>query len=109
MRGRGRASSIVFVSLLAAAAMGTAAPASAQSAPSFTLSPSSGPVGTTVQFTGQVDPSQIEAFRSPAYFTLLADVPGCELLVDLHNTHIGVDDAGAVSGSFTVGGTGQCF
>jgi hypothetical protein len=83
--------------------------AGAQSTPQFKLTPASGPVGTTVHFTGRVDPSEIEAFRKPAYFTLLKELPTCELLVDIHNPRISVDDGGTVSGSFEVGGTGSCF
>lgn len=101
--------SLLACQLAALAFVGSAFAAPAQSIPTFDLAPTSGPVGTPVHFTGQVDPSQIDAFQNPSYFTLTRDIEGCELVVTLQNKAITVDASGAVSGSFVVGGTGQCF
>jgi hypothetical protein len=97
-----------FVLCLALTTAGTG-PVSAQAAPTFEISPASGPVGAVVHFSGQVDPSQIAAYQNPAYFTLVGEIKDCELLVNLQQTAITVDPSGTVSGSFVVGGSGQCF
>jgi len=75
------------------------------------LNPSKGAVGTHVTFEGDVDPSLIGQMRQPAYFNLIRTFPegGCELILDLVGATIDVDDAGHVSGSFTVGREGVCF
>ena len=100
------------------------------------LRPASGPAGTHVTISGQLNPGQVRAdepyFRHPAYFNLITDVwadcakapraypydcsagqaslAGCELIVDLIHPLINLDTAtGRVSGSFTVGGEGTCF
>jgi hypothetical protein len=104
--------------------------------PQLKLRPASGPVGTYVTISGQLNPGQVRAnepyFRHPAYFNLITDVwadcakaphaypydcsagpaslAGCELIVDLIHPLINLDMAtGRVSGSFTVGGEGTCF
>ena len=104
--------------------------------PQLKLRPASGPVGTYVTISGQLNPGQVRAnepyFRHPAYFNLITDVwddcakaphaypydcsagpaslAGCELIVDLIHPLINLDTAtGRVSGSFTVGGEGTCF
>jgi hypothetical protein len=105
--------------------------------PQLKLRPASGPVGTYVTISGQLNPGQVRAngpyFRHPAYFNLITDVwadcakaphaaylydcsagpaslAGCELIVDLIHPLITFDTAtGRVSGSFTVGGEGTCF
>ena len=104
--------------------------------PQLKLRPASGPVGTHVTISGQLNPGQVRAdepyFRQPAYFNLITDVwadcakaphaypydcsagpaslAGCELIVDLILPLINLDTAtGRVSGSLTVGGEGTCF
>ncbi len=105
--------------------------------PQLKLRPASGPVGTYVTISGQLNPEQVRAnepyFQHPAYFTLITDVwadcakaphaaylydcstgpaslAGCELIVGLIHPLINLDTAtGRVSGSFTVGGEGTCF
>lgn len=112
------------------------ASASPAGLPQLTLRPASGPVGTYVTISGQLNPGQVQAdepyFRYPAYFNLITDVwagcakaphaylddcsagpgslAGCELIVGLIHPVISLDMAtGRVSGSFTVGGQGTCF
>jgi hypothetical protein len=112
------------------------APANPGGAPQLKLRPASGPVGTYVTISGQLNPGQVRAdepyFRQPAYFNLITDVwddcakapraypydcsagpaslAGCELIVDLIHPLINLDTAtGRVSGSLTVGGEGTCF
>lgn len=104
--------------------------------PQLKLRPASGPVGTYVTISGQLNPGQVRAdepyFRHPAYFNLITDVwadcaqapraypydcpagpaglAGCELIAGLIHPLINLDTAtGQVSGSFTVGGEGTCF
>jgi hypothetical protein len=100
--------------------------------PQLQLRPASGPVGTYVTISGQLNPDQVRAtepeFQRPAYFNLITDVfvgcakdpgdcsagpaslAGCELIVGLIQPHITLDTAtGRVNGSFTVGGEGTCF
>jgi hypothetical protein len=104
--------------------------------PQLKLRPASGPVGTYVTISGQLNPGQVRAsesyFRHPAYFNLITDVwadcakaphaypydcsagpgslAGCELIVGLIHPLISLDTAtGRVSGSFAVGGGGSCF
>lgn len=84
--------------------------------PSLTLTPGSGPVGTRVQISGQLQPSQVSPwvglFEHPGYFNLEApSLPGCgDLIVDLANPTISVESASLrVTGSFAVGGSGACF
>jgi hypothetical protein len=104
--------------------------------PQLTLRPASGPVGTYVTISGQLNPEQVRAnepyFQHPAYFNLITDVwadcakaphaypydcsagpaslAGCELIVGVIHPLISLDTAtGRVSGSFTVGGEGTCF
>ena len=103
------------IAVLLVSAPGAAATAlpRQQDFPAFTLSRSSGPVGTRVDFTGQADLSisSLAQWRHPGYFNLIGngpDVP-CELVVDLVNPVIHVDAAGRVNGSFVVGPTGRCF
>jgi hypothetical protein len=134
---------VVASLVLAAGCAGSALPAGASSSaspaglPQLKLRPSSGPVGTYVTISGQLNPGQVRAnesfFRHPAYFNLITDVwadcakaphaaylydcsagsaslAGCELIVDLIHPLITLDTAtGRVSGSFTVGGEGTCF
>jgi hypothetical protein len=110
--------------------------ANAAGLPQLKLRPASGPVGTYVTISGQLDPGQLSAdepyFRQPAYFNLITDVwadctkaphaypydcsagpaslAGCELIAGLIHPLINLDTAtGRVSGSFTVGGEGTCF
>ena len=121
-----------------APATSSAVPASANPGglPQLKLRPASGPVGTQVTISGQLNPGQVRAdepyFRQPAYFNLITDVwadcakaphaypydcsagpaslAGCELIVDLIHPLINLDTAtGRVSGSLTVGGEGTCF
>jgi len=104
--------------------------------PQLELRPASGPIGTYVTLSGQLNLGQVRAndayFRNPAYFNLITDVwadcaqaphaypydcsagptnlAGCELIVGLIHPLISLDTAtGRVSGSFTVGGQGTCF
>ncbi len=104
--------------------------------PQLKLRPASGPVGTYVTISGQLNPGQVRAnepyFRHPAYFNLITDVwadcakapraypydcsagpaslAGCEVIAGLIHPLINLDTAtGQVSGSFTVGGQGTCF
>ena len=101
-------------------------PASASSpcpgpdSPCLTLTPSSGPVGTTVRISGHIHSdiqSWRQAFRDPGYFALVSDFaqgfpghPGeCELLVGGDGGKARVSRDGAVKGAFVVGGTGSCF
>ena len=94
--------------------------ANAQSAspadPSLVLTPSSGPVGTRVQISGQLQASQaslwIGLFERPGYFNLeWPNLPGCgDLIVDLGNPTISIEPTSMrVTGSFTVGSSGGCF
>ncbi|MHB2023333.1 MAG: hypothetical protein ACYCO3_08395 [Mycobacteriales bacterium] len=103
-------------------------------APEFTLTPSSGPVGTTVTFRGRLTSAQIPIYgpelARPGYFALLTDVAaecaaaappghcahgpanlrGCELILGLDHPLVRFNPTtGAVSGSFRVGRTGSCF
>ena len=100
--------------------------------PRLELRPASGPAGTYVTISGQLNPEQVRAddpyFRHPAYFDLITDVyagcgkgpsecsagpaglAGCELIVGLSDPLISLDAVtGRVSGSFTVGAQGTCF
>ena len=111
-------------------------PANPGGAPQLKLRPASGPAGTHVTISGQLNPGQVRAdepyFRHPAYFNLITDVwadcakaphaypydcsagpaslAGCELIAGLIHPLINLDTAaGRVSGSLTVGGEGTCF
>src|SRR5436190_23164088 len=83
-----------------------ALPAHAASAlhgfPTFTLHPTSGPIGTRITFTGQADPhlysNGLAAWRKPAYLTLLRSQGDCELLSGT-DAHIQVTTTGRVTGA----------
>lgn len=124
------------VSSAPATSSAVSTPANPGGAPRLTLRPASGPVGTHVTISGQLNPGQVRAdgpfFRHPAYFNLITDVwadcakaphaypydcsagpaslAGCELIAGLIHPLITLDTAtGRVSGSLTVGGEGTCF
>jgi hypothetical protein len=124
------------VSSAPATSSAVSAPAHPGGAPQLKLRPASGPAGTHVTISGQLNPGQVRAdgpyFRHPAYFNLITDVwadcataphaypydcsagpaslAGCELIVGLIHPLINLDTAtGRVTGSLTVGGEGTCF
>ena len=138
--GLGVAASLVLAAGCASSVTTSSAVSTSPSAgrlPQLKLRPASGPAGTHVTISGQLNPGQARAnepyFRHPAYFALITDVragcakaphaaylydcsagpaslAGCELIVGLMHPLITVDPAtGRVSGSFTVGGEGTCF
>lgn len=109
-------------------------PQATVTAPQFILTPSSGPVGTTVTFTGQLTPAQTQVYgpqlARPGYLALLtvvaldcpeaaparhcapgpANLRGCELILGLNHPLVHFNPStGAVSGGFQVGRTGPCF
>ena len=83
----------------------------------FTLSPSSGPPGTRVQFEGDVpvDSADFSTYQDPqfAYGLDALDVatnpPGCNLIVEIEQVSKTVTATGHITGSFVVGHQGGCF
>lgn len=73
--------------------------------------PDAGPAGTHVVvsgsgFTGSV---RSTALSGSYTFSLLIDLPGCELIAYNTNAHVQIDASGNLSGSFTVPVSGSCF
>jgi hypothetical protein len=77
----------------------------------FAISPASGPVGTKVSFTGDVDPSTTVARHVNFAYGLVGSFPegDCELIVPMDEYRATVDERGHVEGSFVVGSVGGCF
>jgi hypothetical protein len=82
------------------------------SAVTVAYSPGSGPPGTHVRVTGSGFVGQCaQTARGPAYrFNLIIELPGCELIGGPPTPSVvDVSSSGALSGSFTVPSTGDCF
>ena len=78
--------------------------ASVRQAPSFTVSPQSGPVGTLVHFEGDVDAAHIDMYRTTEGQGLWGTAPpDCAILVPFEQFQIDVTDDGHATGSFVVG------
>ncbi len=113
--------SIVALTLMVYAGPAQAAgcPGLAPDDPCLTLTPAAGPVGTRVTISGRITHDVAmwrDEFRDPAYFVLYADFASgsglpkdCELLVGADHGRIAIATDGTVTGSFTVGSTGDCF
>lgn len=76
-----------------------------------TYSPSSGRPGARVGVTGSGFVGQAgQIAQNDAYrFNLQIELPGCELIAQPSNATGTVSSSGALSGSFTVPSTGECF